>query len=85
MYCIFGTFCLSALIHVFLLFQETLGKSLEEMDDIFNNESIWAFKVRNKPSRFEAVVETAKKELIGAGEGGVEANRIGDLPKSVPV
>lgn len=70
---------------MFLLFQETLGKSLEEMDDIFNNESIWAFKVQHKQSRFEADVETAKKELIGAGEGSVEANRIGDLPKSVPV
>jgi hypothetical protein len=67
-HCIFGTFCLCALIHVFLLFQETQGKSLEEMDDVFNNESIWAFKVKPTQSRFAADVETAKQELGKAGE-----------------
>ncbi|KAH9209568.1 general substrate transporter [Leptodontidium sp. 2 PMI_412] len=57
-YCIFGTFCVASLVNVFLVFQETCGKSLEEVDDIFSKESIWAFKVdSNKPSRFEVEVQ----------------------------
>lgn len=68
LYCIFGTFCLCALIHVFLLFQETRGKSLEEMDDIFNNESIWAFRVKEKPSRLDVEIEEAKRALESSGD-----------------
>lgn len=60
-YMIFGTFCLAALIHVFFLFQETSGKTLEEMGDIFDNESVWAFKVKYKESRLVAEVEQATK------------------------
>ena len=58
---IFGTFCLCALIHVFFLFQETCGKTLEEMGDIFDNESVWAFKVKRRESRLVAEVEQARK------------------------
>jgi hypothetical protein len=32
---IFGVFCLVMTIHVFFLYPETAGKSLEEMDEIF--------------------------------------------------
>lgn len=63
LYCIFGTFCLIAALHVFFLFQETCGKSLEEIDDIFDNQSIWAFKVTKEPSRFVADIEQAKEDL----------------------
>ncbi|KAJ6098979.1 hypothetical protein N7467_000514 [Penicillium canescens] len=62
-YCVFGTFCLVAAIHVFLLFPETCGKSLEEIDEVFNNQSIWAFKTRSEPSRFAADIEQAKEDL----------------------
>jgi hypothetical protein len=60
---VFGTFCLVAAIHVFLLFPETCGKSLEEIDEVFNNQSIWAFKTGSEPSRFAADVEQAKEDL----------------------
>lgn len=66
MYCIFGTLCLCGLVHVFLVFQETRGKSLEEMDDVFSNESIWAFRVQYKPSKLDAEIEEAKKALEGS-------------------
>lgn len=73
LYCIFGTFCLCAMIHVFFLFQETRGKSLEEMDDVFNNESIWAFRVKEKPSRLDAEIEEAKKALERMDDTTVKA------------
>jgi hypothetical protein len=65
---IFGTFCMAGLIHVFLLFQETCGKTLEEMGDIFDNESVWAFKVKPKESRLVAEVEQAKKVVEAGGK-----------------
>ncbi|KAJ5964064.1 Major facilitator superfamily domain general substrate transporter [Penicillium vulpinum] len=63
MYFLFGTFCSVAAIHVFLLFPETCGKSLEEVDEAFNNQSIWAFKAKPVPSRFAADIEQAKEDL----------------------
>lgn len=48
---------------MFLLFQETRGKTLEEIDEIFEKQSIWAFKARTEPSRFAADIEQAKEEL----------------------
>lgn len=36
-YMIFGSFTFAAFCHVFLFFQETRGKTLEEMNDIFDN------------------------------------------------
>ncbi|KAL5340218.1 hypothetical protein BJX70DRAFT_127871 [Aspergillus crustosus] len=43
--CIFGTLCLAAALHVFLLFRETCGKSLEEIGDIFDRQGTWAFRL----------------------------------------
>ncbi len=61
---IFGTFCVAGFVHVFLFFQETCNRSLEEIDDIFKNESVWAFKVDSKkPTRFVADVQRAEREL----------------------
>lgn len=77
---VFGTFCLCALIHVFLLFQETCGKTLEEMGDIFDNESIWAFKVKQKESRLVADIEHAKKE-IETTEGSESIPKMGSAGK----
>lgn len=65
---VFGTFCLAALIHVFFLFQETCGKTLEEMGDIFDNESIWAFKVKTRESRLVAEIEQARKVSDAGGK-----------------
>lgn len=69
-YCVFGTLCIVAAIHVFFLFQETVGKTLEEIDEIFENQSVWAFKARQEPSRLTADIEQAK-ENIGVGKVGV--------------
>ena len=59
---------MAGLIHVYLLFQETCGKTLEEMGDIFDNESVWAFKVKSKESRLVAEVEQAKKVVEAGGK-----------------
>jgi hypothetical protein len=71
---IFATFCICALIHVFLLFQETVGKSLEEMNDVFDNESVWAFKVKSssKESGFSARLECARRAVEKGDGDGVE-------------
>ena len=57
------TFCVCAVIHVFLPFQETVGKSLEEMNSVFDNESNWAFRVKSKRSEFKARLENTKREI----------------------
>ncbi|KAJ5723521.1 hypothetical protein N7488_001556 [Penicillium malachiteum] len=62
-YCVFGTFCIVAAIHVFFLFQETCGKYLEEIDEIFENQSVWAFKAKVEPSRLTIDIEQAKDDL----------------------
>ncbi|KAF9143698.1 hypothetical protein BG015_000349, partial [Linnemannia schmuckeri] len=37
-YFIFGGFCVAMTIHVFFMFPETKGRTLEEMDQIFNSD-----------------------------------------------
>jgi hypothetical protein len=37
-YIIFGVFCAAMTVHVFFLYPETAGKSLEEMDTIFESK-----------------------------------------------
>ena len=72
---IFGTFCLAGLTHVFLLFQETCGKTLEEMGDIFDNESVWAFKVNPKESRLVAEIERVRED-VASGEKVLESSKV---------
>jgi hypothetical protein len=60
---IFAVFCYTAAIHVFLLFQESRGRTLEEMNDIFENESVWAFKVKYTGSRLESEIQRVAKDL----------------------
>lgn len=71
-YMIFGTFCLAAFVHVFLLFQETQGKSLEEIDHVFDNGSIWAFKVKHHPEEFKHEIEHTKQLKVA----GLEPTKI---------
>jgi hypothetical protein len=71
-YCIFGTFCTVAAIHVFLLFPETCGKTLEEIDEVFNDQSIWAFKAKHEPSRLIIDVELAKEDLRASKVGVIQ-------------
>ena len=81
---IFGTFCLAALVHVFLLFQETCGKTLEEMDTIFDNlDNLWAFKSRHHDDLgLDRRAEEAKKDIekegdLGDREGDVDGGKAG--------
>jgi sugar porter (SP) family MFS transporter len=61
-YFIFGAFCIAMTIHVFLMFPETKGRTLEEMDDVFSSD-LPAWKTRGLPaSKFEADVEHVKME-----------------------
>lgn len=36
---IFGTFCAVMTVHVFFFYPETAGKSLEEIDDVFESKT----------------------------------------------
>jgi len=47
-YFIFGAFCVAMTIHVFFMFPETKGRTLEEMDDVFKSD-IPAWKTQALP------------------------------------
>jgi sugar porter (SP) family MFS transporter len=68
MYLIFGTFNALALIHMFLTAPETKGKTLEEMDDVFDR-GIPAWKSSNVGSRLDQVQRDIEK-----GELKVQTN-----------
>jgi hypothetical protein len=65
---IFGTFNGLALIHMFLTAPETKGKTLEEMDDVFDR-GIPAWKSSNAGSRLDQVQRDIEK-----GELKVQTN-----------
>lgn len=56
-YIVFGTFCIVAAIHFFLCWPETAGKTLEQVDEIFeSNTKAWNTSVtRNTTEALEAV------------------------------
>ena len=61
---IFGTFCLAAFVHVFLLFPETRGLSLEEMDTLFDDTSnIWAFRKSKIQYTLDQRAEAVRHDL----------------------
>jgi Sugar (and other) transporter len=60
MYMIFATFNGLALIHVFLVAPETKGKTLEEMDDVFNS-GLPAWKASPKASRLDQLQADIEK------------------------
>lgn len=78
-YMIFGTILMGSLIHVYLFFQETRGRTLEEMDEVFD-QSVWAFKV-HYTSRLAADVDKAR-EMVDSGKADtVEAEVIDESHK----
>ncbi len=40
-YFIFGTFNFAAFIHIFFMFPETAGRTLEEIEDVFNQGHVF--------------------------------------------
>jgi hypothetical protein len=57
---IFGTFCAVMTVHVFLLFPETAGKSLEEIDELFNS-NLPAWRNKDAVPNFEDGVAKTRK------------------------
>ncbi|KAK1537679.1 hypothetical protein CPAR01_07792 [Colletotrichum paranaense] len=62
-YMIFGAFCAAMTIHIFFTYPETSGKSLEEIDDLFDS-NIPAWRTRRAGGRFgdRIAVAEGKKE-----------------------
>ncbi|GJJ67677.1 MFS transporter, SP family, sugar:H+ symporter [Entomortierella parvispora] len=66
-YYIFAAFCVAMTIHVFFMFPETNGRTLEEMEDVFNSD-LPAWKTRSLPpseSRMNADVAKMEEQQIG--------------------
>lgn len=63
-YFIFAGFCVAMTIHVFLMFPETKGRTLEEMDELFNTD-IPAWKTRSlDTSKLEHDIEQIKQQQL---------------------
>ncbi|PYH96578.1 sugar transporter [Aspergillus ellipticus CBS 707.79] len=67
-YVVFGVFCTAMLIHIFFMFPETTGKTLEEVEAIFTDPSgipyigTPAWKTKNEYSRAELIEEVGYDE-----------------------
>lgn len=65
-YFIFGTFNFAALIHVFFMFPETAGRTLEEIEDVFaQGHTFTAWKIKKDVGKktLEEVIDD-KKRLV---------------------
>ncbi|KAF9162391.1 hypothetical protein BGX21_002001 [Mortierella sp. AD011] len=61
-YYIFAGFCVAMTIHVFFMFPETKGRTLEEMEELFNSD-VPAWKTRSLPaSKLEHDIEVIQAE-----------------------
>ena len=68
---IFGTFCIAMVFHVYFMYPETVKKSLEEIDVLFEGD-IPAWRSANAVSTFEEKVARAKE--VGGLEEFKQAN-----------
>jgi hypothetical protein len=75
-YLLFGVFCTAMALHVFFLFPETAGKTLEEIDDIFESRTpAWKTHVTRRRSD-ETKEGSADAEKAGpASEGSGSLDR----------
>lgn len=69
-YMIFGTFCFVMVFHVYLTYPETVGKSLEEIDHLFD-ASVPAWRTAH-------AVPTLEQKVAGIKDGGAEKDSVGD-------
>ncbi|KAF2398451.1 high affinity glucose transporter [Trichodelitschia bisporula] len=75
MYMIFATFNALALIHVFLAAPETKGKTLEEMDEVFDT-GIPAWKTRPSGSRLDKLRADIEKGDLAVAVPGVNRHSV---------
>ncbi|KAJ6562956.1 hypothetical protein B0H10DRAFT_2445517 [Mycena sp. CBHHK59/15] len=70
-YFIFGTFNFAAFVHIFFMYPETVGRSLEEVEDIFSQGHVFApWKIgRDVGKKTLGEVVQANKGLGAAAEG----------------
>jgi len=64
-YMIFGTFCAVMTVHVFFLYPETAGRSLEEIDSVFEGR-VPACRSAHVGGTFQDRVRAAKEQNIPA-------------------
>lgn len=83
-YIIFGVFCTVMTIHVFFMFPETSGKTLEEVENMFN-EGVSAWKTRVEFQKIRkaegGVIDDEKSAGLHAVESPVH-NEKAELPKN---
>ncbi|KAH8663434.1 sugar transporter [Tricladium varicosporioides] len=70
-YIVFGVFCASMFVHVFFMFPETAGKSLEEVEAMFLDPKGHKY-LGTPPWRTSIVKRTLDMEPSKEGEAGVE-------------
>jgi hypothetical protein len=71
-YMIFGTFCVTAFVHVFFFFQESRGMSLEEMDNVFDNNTFAFGNVQVS----EKMLAERIKEVEALKNEGLDASKL---------
>ncbi|KAF9315275.1 hypothetical protein BG003_003187 [Podila horticola] len=82
-YYIFAAFCVAMTIHVFFMFPETKGRTLEEMDEVFNS-NVPAWKTRSlPPSHLDKDVEVLKMQQV-AEKAEVEQQQHSPVETSIP-
>ncbi|KAF9204427.1 hypothetical protein BGZ59_001042, partial [Podila verticillata] len=67
-YYIFAGFCVAMTIHVFFMFPETKGRTLEEMDELFNSD-VPAWKTRALPIGKQNVEDDLEAEKMAEATG----------------
>ncbi|KAJ0299615.1 hypothetical protein COL5a_000138 [Colletotrichum fioriniae] len=70
-YMIFGAFCAAMTIHIFFTYPETSGKSLEEIDELFDS-NIPAWRTRSAGGRFENRIAAAEGKREGLNTSHAE-------------
>lgn len=86
-YIIFAVFCFAMLIHVYFMFPETAGKTLEEVEDLFTNPNgikyigTPAWKTTTQFSRAAVLEKTGADEE--KGEGVAASTHEADIEKKL--
>ncbi|KAI9836644.1 MAG: hypothetical protein M1819_001278 [Sarea resinae] len=81
-YIIFGVFCAAATVHSFVGFPETAGRTLEEIDEVFDSK-LPAWRSSGVKSHFSDRVAAIERKGEMLGEGVVEQVEIGGQGETV--